>query len=101
MTGQLLVRPGLEHYCGLNVSPQCTPPTSGKPKRKRCPACAGEIVVHAGTYAIVPWRGDGRYELDQAIETRSTRAQAWAAAQKAGPEFVERFLPIPGESPRP
>lgn len=88
---------GREYECslrGANVSAHCTAPTSRKPTTKRCPGCGAEFVVRVGTYAVVPWRGDGRYSLDQAVATRASRPAAWALAQKSGPQYVERFLPV-------
>lgn len=85
---------GAEHSCPLRVSAHCTPPTSGRPKRAKCPACSAALVTHEGTYAVVAWRGDGRYDLDQAVATHAREATARRRAERQGPDYVVRFLPL-------
>lgn len=47
-----------------------------------CPGCHGELREVRVTFAIVPWRGDSRYSLEQAIATYSRESMADADASR-------------------
>ena len=63
--------------------------------RVACKAC-GSVAFgpYTVTHAVVPWRADNRYRLDQAISTHRTIDAADAAAVAAGPEYVGRTLVV-------
>ena len=72
---------------------------SARKTRETCPWCGGSTFVQTGTYALIPWRGDGRYTIDQAVRTYAREGAADRAAQKhydeGDPrELVVRFLTI-------
>ena len=47
-----------------------------------CPTCHGELIEVRVTFAIVPWRGDGRYSLEDAVATYSREVMADADASR-------------------
>ena len=57
----------------------------GTPSARRagetCPSCGGVTFVQVGTYALLPWCGDGRYRLDQAVKTYASEIVADRAAR--------------------
>ncbi len=83
-----------EHRCMLARFAACTGPTSGQPKRKKCPGCGAAFIVSQGTYAVVVWRGDGRYRVEDAIATYAREATALRRAAQDD-RLVVRFLTVP------
>ena len=70
---------------------------SARRARETCPRCGGATFVQVGTYALLPWRGDGRYRLGQAVKTYAREGVADRAARLAYDEgdtrdLVVRFL---------
>ena len=47
-----------------------------------CPRCHGELREVRVTFAIVAWRADGRYSLDNAVATYSRERMADADASR-------------------
>ena len=56
---------------------------SARNVRETCPSCGGMTFVQVGTYALLPWCGDGRYKLDQAVKTYASKSAADRAARVA------------------
>ena len=56
---------------------------SARQARETCPRCGGMTFVQVGTYALLPWRGDGRYRLEQAVKTYASESAADRAARAA------------------
>ena len=56
---------------------------SARRVRETCPSCGGATFVQIGTYALLPWRCDGHYKLDQAVKTYASESAADRAAQLA------------------
>ena len=56
---------------------------SARRARETCPRCGGATFVKAGTYALLPWRGDGSYRLEQAVKTYASEIVADRAAHIA------------------
>ena len=60
--------------------------TKSETRRRRgiivCPRCHDELREVRVTFAIVPWRADGRYSLDDAIATYSRQSMADADASR-------------------
>ena len=75
--------------------------TASDTRRRRgvmvCPRCAGELYSVRVTFAIVPWRADGRYRLADAVATYSRERMADAdasrryAADERSPYVVRSF----------
>lgn len=84
---------GTEHRCQSARFAACTGPTSGHPRRKKCPGCGSSFIVSQGTYAVVVWRGDGRYYLDQSVATYARADAAQRRADQAD-NLVVRFLSV-------
>lgn len=42
---------------------------NGKPTRKRCRWCGGELVTQTGQWGVFAWTGTGRYPADEAEST--------------------------------
>ena len=63
-----------------------------------CPRCSGELHNVRVTFAIVPWRADGRYSLADAVATYSRERMADAdasrryAADERSPYVVRSFI---------
>ncbi len=82
-----------EHSCSSAQFAHCPVHQPGKPKTKKCPNCGAVWATHTGTYAVVKWRGDGRYSVEEAV---ATYARAGAAQRRANEDglLVVRFLPV-------
>lgn len=85
---------GTEHRCQLARFAACTGPTSGRPTRKKCPGCGADFIVSQGTYAVIAWRGDDRYRVEDAVATYA-RYSAAERRSKEDERLVVRFLPVP------
>ena len=78
--------------------------TASETRRRRgmivCPRCAGELYSVRVTFAIVPWRADGRYSLADAVATYSRQRMADAdasrryAADERSPYVARDFVAI-------
>jgi hypothetical protein len=86
---------GTRFYCAASVSDErrrsAHDSGDGKPPRKRCRYCKGELVSQAGTYGVFTWRGDGRYPLADAHATfpRESTADRYATRDTT---YVVRWL---------
>ena len=80
------------HSCSGQHSPRCPTHQAGRPKTKACPVCNAAWATHQGVYAVVTWRGDGRYSVDEAHATYVREAAAERRAAE-DPTLVVRFLP--------
>ena len=67
---------------------------SARRARETCPRCGGATFLQVGTYALVPWRGDGRYRLEQAVRTYAREGAADRAARVAYDEGDPRGLVV-------
>jgi len=71
--------------------------TRAKAGEKVCPTCRGMLIERRVTFALVAWRGDGRYQLSDAVATYAREAQAEAGASaryvadSASPYVVRTF----------
>ncbi len=83
-----------EYRCPLRVSSQCMPPTPNRSGRTTCAACGSKLLGITGVYAVVPWRGDGRYTVSQAAQVFVRRGPAQMAANALGDDYVVRFIPV-------
>ncbi len=83
-----------EHSCSSAQFAHCKVNQPGKPKTKKCPNCGSVWAVHVGTYAVVVWRGDGRYRVEDAVATYARQAAAERRA-KQDENLVVRFLSVP------
>lgn len=84
---------GTEHRCQSARFAACTGPTSGRPTRKNCPGCGSAFIVSQGTYAVIVWRGDGRYRVEDAVATYA-RKPAAERRSRQDETLVVRFLPV-------
>lgn len=68
---------------------------STKHGRPVCRRCGAELIAGAYTFAVVEWRGDGRYSISDALATYARRGTATNNANRRGPAYVVRTLSIP------
>lgn len=54
-------------------------------KRAKCKYCGSGIRAVEGHAVVIPWRGDGRYQLGDAVAEYAT----WSAAEKAADRAYE------------
>lgn len=82
----------IEHSCSHAATTRCPVHEPGRPRRKKCPVCGSDWTLATGVYAVVKWRGDGRYRIEEAIARYSRRELADERAIAEGPDYVSRFL---------
>jgi len=63
----------------------------GKPPAK-CEYCGGGISSMVGVLAVIAWRQDGRYQLDDAVKVFVRQKAAEAHCDALGDDYVVRFL---------
>lgn len=80
-----------QHTCLAQGTWLCRRDAPGKPKTKVCPRCGGRWTLAEGRYALLPWRGDGRYTAEQAIVIRDSYAAAERHVTNGDTQCV-RFL---------
>lgn len=63
-------------------------------RRKRCAYCGATLSVTDGTWAVMPWRRDGRYHAAQETIVATFRAEAAADdyATASGSDLVARWI---------
>lgn len=77
-------------YSGHTWCHRCT---DDEPKARRlCGSCGARLQTWEGTWAVVPWRGDGRYSVADALATFASRVRADDYAERAGESYVTRWL---------
>jgi hypothetical protein len=80
-----------QHTCLSQGTWLCLRSAPGKPSTKRCQRCGGHWQVTQGRYAVLPWRGDGRYDADQALGIYNSRPVAERHITDPGQQCI-RFL---------
>ena len=76
-------------HCPYASLPGCV--RYGAASVKRCRACGSDTYAESGLWAVVPWRGDGRYSIGQAHATYRSRTLADRRAATI-PDAVVRFV---------
>lgn len=66
---QNLLPEAWQHWCPRPGCPN-SGPRSGRPRRPpRCGLCGSQWITDGpGGYYVLPWRGDGRYRISQAVK---------------------------------
>lgn len=82
-------------YRSTPVTSACGSMNQGK--RDKCKGCKSSVRAIEGHAVLIPWRGDSRYQLTEAVREFATMAGADRAAAKAyesdnSSELVARFL---------
>lgn len=83
------------HKCSAQASPYFCTSGNGKPSRKACKHCGGSFYVESGVWVAIPWRGDGRYRVEDAVSTHRNEDAARSVVD-ADPNMtlVVRFLSV-------
>ena len=82
----------VRHRCMSNHSVLCTR-GNGKPSRKSCKHCGSSLYVESGVWCVVPWTGDGRYRLEDAVSIHRSEAAAQSVVNgDVSDTLVVRFL---------
>lgn len=55
----------VRYDCPHHVTSRCTHGTR-KPRGSKCPGCGSTVYERHGVYAVLPWRSDGRYRVEDA-----------------------------------
>ena len=83
------------HKCSSQSSPCFCTRGNGKPRRKACKHCGASLYVESGVWAAIPWRGDGRYRVEDAVSThRNEDAARRVVDADPGLALVVRFLSV-------
>lgn len=91
MTGVHIAR---RHRCATRTSVHCTR-GNGRATRQRCAWCGSRIHTEAGVWTVLPWRGDGRYRMEDAVSThRSERAAERSIRPEDADTLCVRFLAV-------
>lgn len=57
---------------------------TGKPKRKKCEGCGGQLRVMFGTWEVFKWRGDGNYHRRDSLAAYNNERDATEHAELLG-----------------
>lgn len=77
-------------------SPYCREGTGRAPDR--CPGCKGPVMIRWGLWAVMHWRGDNRYEPQDAV--RWYKSYPAAKRYAATHDLIVRFIPDDAHRPR-
>lgn len=92
-------RLAFRHYCSLRDAHggwrTFHTARNGKPRSTSCTYCRGALVVETGLHAVFVHRGDGRYQLADAVKTFVSPAAA-ERFEAADPSYVVRWISVDG-----